>query len=132
MTIERDKSLRDYNSTDFVKYFSKKYLEQYKKEYPVIFARDCSIMLKVMRKFFDAQKPLKDIFTVIDAMFVEYPKRRRIVPIDTNWLYGVVDIYLHPVANKAKSGNKVKAPEVELDAEMKAWLKEEKKKWLDA
>jgi hypothetical protein len=130
MTIQRDKSLRDYNSNDFVKYFSKKFLEANRKDCTIIFARDCSIMLKIMRKFFDAKKELKEIFTFIDEMFIEYPKRRRVIPIDINWLYGVVDIYLHPVANNSKSGNKVKAPEVKLDADMKAWLEEEKKKWL--
>ena len=130
MTIERDKSLRDYNSTDFVKYFSKKFLDVYKKDYVVIFARDCSIMLKIMRKFFDAKMGLKEIFPFIDKMFEEYPKRKRVVPIDINWLYGVVDIYLHPVKNDKKSGNKIKAPEIELDEEMKAWLKSEKEKWL--
>lgn len=130
MTIKRNKPLRDYNSTDFVKYFVKKYIEEYKKECTIIFARDCSIMLKIMRKFFDAKKELKDIFSFIDVMFVEYPKRRRIIPIDINWLYGVTDSYLHPVENVSKSGNKVKAPEVVLDEDMRKWLEEEKKKWM--
>lgn len=130
MVVERDKPLRDYTAADFVKYFAKKYSDAYQREYHIVFARDCSIMLKVMRKFFDADVPFKDIFPFIDKMFIEYPKRRRIKTIDLNWLYGVVDIYLN-VGDKfeGKSGNKVKAP-VELDAEMKEWLKKEKEKWL--
>jgi hypothetical protein len=130
MVVERDKPLRDYTAADFVKYFAKKYSDAYHREYHIVFARDCSIMLKVMRKFFEADVPFKDIFPFIDKMFIEYPKRRRIKSIDLNWLYGVVDIYLN-VGDKfeGKSGNKVKAP-VELDDDMKEWLKKEKEKWL--
>lgn len=84
-------------------------------------------MLKVMRRFNDADVELKEIFTFIDSMFAEYPKRRRIKRIDMNWLYGVINIFLR---TEDKSDNKVKAPEVSLDDEMKAWLQQEKKKWL--
>lgn len=130
LMVHREKNLRDYNSTDFVKYFAKKYAEAYKKDYVMIFARDCSIMLKVMRKFHEAKREFKDIFSFIDEMFVEYPKRRRLKHIDLNWIYGVVDLYLSPGKTKSSSSNKVKAPEVELSAEMKEWLKKEKEKWL--
>lgn len=128
--VQRDKNLRAYTSTDFVKYFAKKFQEEHKRNYNVVFARDCSIMLKVMRKFHDAKKEFKDIFVFIDKMFVEYPQRRRIKPMDLNWLYSVADIYLSPGKIKDASSNKVKAPAVELSPEMKEWLKKEKEKWL--
>ena len=130
LMVQRDKNLRAYTSTDFVKYFAKKFQEEHKRDYSVVFARDCSIMLKVMRKFHEAKKEFKEIFTFIDLMFKEYPLRRRIKPIDMNWLYGVVDMHLSAGKFKAASSNKVKAPEVELSAEMKEWLKKEKEKWL--
>jgi len=124
--VQREKNVRDYNSTDFVKYFAKRYSSTQGKEYPVIFARDCSIMLKVMRKFFEAERPLKDIFKFIDEMFDEYPKRRRLSRIDLNWLFSMTPIYLN--VKKPSKSNKAKAPEMELDEEMKAWLKAEKAK----
>src|ERR1039457_809588 len=95
LMVQREKNIRDYNSTDFVKYFAKKYLETQSKAYPVIFARDCAIMLKVMRKFSEASKPLKDIFPFIDEMFEEYPRRRRLTLIDMNWLFSMTGIYLN-------------------------------------
>jgi len=127
--VQRDKPLRDYTSNDFVKYFAKKYLTTENKEYPVIFARDCAIMLKVMRRFFEAGRPLKDIFPFIDAMFEEYPKRKRLTPIDMNWIFNMTSIYLKTGMKSVRS-SKVKAPEMVLDDEMKAWLKAEKEKWL--
>ena len=129
--IKRNKSLRDYNSSDFVKYFVKKYNENYEMQFQIVFARDCSIMLKVMRKFFEAKIDFKEIFTFMDKMFLEYPKRRRIKSIDINWLYGVVDLYLKKPGDFGKdSGNKIKTPEIILDDDMKKWLEAEKKKWL--
>ena len=128
--IQRDKAIRDYNATDFVKYFMRKYSEINARDYPVVFARDCTIMLKIMRMFFDDKRSFKDIFTFMDVMFEEYPKRRRFKPIDITWLHGVTNLYLHPKRIKAEKSNKVKAP-VELDDDIKKWLLEEKKKWLD-
>jgi hypothetical protein len=125
--VQREKSIRDYNSNDFVKYFAKKYLIAYDKPYAVIFARDSSIMLKVMRAFFEESRPLKDIFKFIDDMFEEYPKRRRLTSIDLNWVFNMTKIYLRPGVVE-KKGNKAKAPEMELDDEMKAWLESEKEK----
>lgn len=130
LMVQRDKNLRAYTSSDFVKYFAKKYREMYNRDYVVLFARDCSIMLKVMRKFHEAEIESKDIFTFMDKMFAEYPKRRRIKPIDMNWLYGILDAYLTTDKFDDKSANKVKAPEVRLDDDMKEWLKKEKEKWL--
>jgi hypothetical protein len=127
LMVQREKSIRDYNSNDFVKYFAKKYLVAYDKAYPVIFARDSSIMLKVMRAFFEENRPLKDIFKFIDDMFEEYPKRRRLTSIDLNWVFNMTKIYLRPGVVE-KKGNKAKAPEMELDDEMKAWLESEKEK----
>ena len=80
--------------------------------------------------FFDDKRSFKDIFTFMDVMFEEYPKRRRFKPIDITWLHGVTNLYLHPKRIKAEKSNKVKAP-VELDDDIKKWLLEEKKKWLD-
>jgi hypothetical protein len=125
--VQREKSLRDYNSNDFVKYFAKKFNDSQGKVYPIIFARDSAIMLKVMRKFFEAGRPLKDIFKFIDDMFEEYPRRKRLTPIDMNWLFSMTGIYLNVKIKDTKS-NKVKAPEMELDDEMKAWLESEKEK----
>ena len=127
LMVQREKSIRDYNSNDFVKYFAKKYLIAYDKPYAVIFARDSSIMLKVMRAFFEESRPLKDIFKFIDDMFEEYPKRRRLTSIDLNWVFNMTKIYLRPGVVE-KKGNKAKAPEMELDDEMKAWLESEKEK----
>lgn len=127
MMVQREKNIRDYNSNDFVKYFAKKYLITYDKAYPVIFARDSAIMLKIMRQFFEASRPLKDIFKFIEDMFTEYPLRRRLTAIDLNWVFGMTKIYLRPNKAETKS-NKVKSPEIELDEEMKAWLKAEKEK----
>ena len=127
MMVQREKSIRDYNSNDFVKYFAKKYLIAYDKDYPVIFARDSAIMLKVMRQFFEAKRPLKDIFKFIDDMYVEYPLRRRLTAVDLNWVFSMTKIYLRPGKTETKS-SKVKSPEIELDDEMKAWLKAEKEK----
>lgn len=126
--VQRDKNIRDYTSSDFVKYFARKYQETYQKEYKVIFARDCSIMLKVMRKFFEADVALKDIFPFIDKMFVEYPKRRRLKNIDMNWIFTMCDMYLSAGDKFEGKSHKVKAPGMELDSEMRAWLKAEKEK----
>lgn len=130
LMIKREKGVRDYNSSDFVKYFAKKFKEAYGRDFVILFARDCSIILKIMRKFHDAEVDHKEIFTFMDKMFVEYPKRRRIKPIDLNWLFGVVDLYLKTDHFKDSRANKVKAPEVALDDEMKEWLRKEKEKWL--
>lgn len=127
---QSSKGIRNYTSSDFVKYFAKKYLETYSKEYKIIFARDCAIMLKVMRKFFEADVAFRDIFLFIDKMFVEYPKRRRLKNIDLNWVFSMCDFYLNAGDKFEGRSNKVKAPEMELDADMKAWLKAEKEKWL--
>ena len=83
-----------------------------------------------MRKFFEADLPLKEIFPFIDEMFDEYPKRRRIKPIDLNWIYGVTSLYLRKGDQEEPTELKAKAPKVELDAEMQAWLKKEKERWL--
>ena len=83
-----------------------------------------------MRKFFDADLPLKEIFIFIDKMFDEYPKRRRLKPIDLNWLHGVTAVYLKTGSKMDETPLKAKAPKVELDAEMQAWLKKEKERWL--
>jgi len=128
LMVQRDKNVRDYNSSDFVKYFARKYLDTYGKEYKVIFARDCAIILKVMRKFFEADVAFKDIFPFIDKMFVEYPKRRRLKNIDLNWVFSMCDMYLNAGDKFEGKSNKVKAPEMELDDEMKAWLRAEKEK----
>ncbi len=130
LMVQRDKNIRDYTSSDFVKYFARKYNDTYGKEYKVIFARDCAIMLKVMRKFFEADVAFKDIFPFIDKMFVEYPKRRRLKNIDMNWVFSMCDMYLNAGDKFEGKSHKVKAPEMELDDEMKAWLKAEKEKWL--
>lgn len=130
LMIERDKHLRAYTAADFVKYFGRLFQDAYKRPYKIIFARDCAILLKVMRKFFEADVEMKDIFPFLDKMFIEYPKRRRIKAIDLNWVYSMVDGYLRPGSPADSKTNKVKAPEVELSPEMKAWLKSEKDKWL--
>lgn len=131
LMVQRDKPLRDYNSTDFVKYFAKKFVETHQKEYPVVFQRDCAIMLKVMRKFHEADVAFRDIFPFIDKMFKEYPRRRRFKPIDMNWIFSMTEIYLN-VGDKLNGGaqNKAKAPAMELDDEMKEWLRKEKAKWM--
>lgn len=128
--VQRDKNLRAYTSSDFVKYFARLYKEMYSRDYVTIYARDCAIMLKLMRKFHDADIDHKDIFVFMDKMFKEYPKRRRIKSIDMNWLYGIVDAYLTTDTFEDKAANKAKAPEIKLDEDMKEWLKKEKEKWL--
>ena len=119
----------ELTSSDFVKYFAKKYFEAYNKEYKIIYARDCSIMLKIMRRFHEADVNLRNIFTFMDKMFIEYPKRRRFKQIDMNWLHGVVNLYLKDGGKLEEKSNKAKAP-IQLDDEMKAWLKAEKEKWM--
>src|SRR5271167_2380151 len=74
LMVQREKPLRDYTVVDLVKYFNRKFKEKNNKERSTIFARDCSIMLKIMHKFHTAKIPLKDIFKFIDKMFEEYPK----------------------------------------------------------
>ncbi len=130
LMVQRDKHIRDYTSSDFVKYFARKYRETYQKDYNVVFARDCAIMLKVMRKFFEADVSFKDIFPFIDKMFVEYPKRRRIKPIDMNWVYSMCDLYLNAGDKFEGRSAKAKAPDASLDPELKAWLQAEKAKWM--
>jgi len=130
LMIQRDKHLREYNSSDFVKYFGKVFNDTYKRPYKIIFARDCAIVLKIMRKFFEADVEMKDIFPFIDKMFIEYPKRRRIKPIDLNWVYSMVRGYLKVDETPDPKAHKVKAPDIELSPEMKQWLKSEKAKWL--
>ena len=130
--VERDKNLRDYKASDFVKYFSRRFFQVNNRIYSTNFARDCSIMLKIMRLFHKSNIPFKGIFKFIDDMFEEYPKRRRIKDIDLNWLHAVAKLYINNnFGKKEEPSNKVKAPEIVLDDEMKKWLQEEKKKWLE-
>jgi len=130
MVIKRDKLFAEYNTTDFVKYFMKKFREVNNNiEYQIVFARDCTIMLGILRRFNQQGKPIRGIFKFIDDMFVEYPKRKRVKPIDIQFLLGVVDLYLSKKNPKRKAENKVKTPAVELDDEMKAWLKAQKEKY---
>ena len=128
MVIRRDKSIQKFNCTDFVKYFGRRFEEIFKRSFDIVYARDCSIMLRIIAEFHKAKKKPKDLFTFIDVMFKEYPRRRRIIPIDISWLHSMAYSYLYK--KPKEKGNKVKAPEVELTDDLKKWLKNEKKKWL--
>ena len=125
MKISLDKS--DPNVTELVKYFAKKFDVVNKIRFQIVYARDCSIMQNIMHRFHKAKKRPYDIYKFIDNMFVEYPKRRRAIPIDISWLLNMSDTFLYkkPTAR----GNKIKA-EFELTDELKVWLESEKKKLL--
>jgi len=127
MVIRRDKLLKEYIPTDFVKYFARKYLEINKIEFDVVYARDCVLMGRVIDYFERAKQPKIKIFAFIDKMFLEYPKRERSEPIDIRFLAATCFFYLH--GKGIKKSLKVKTPTV-LPQELKAWLQEEKKKWL--
>jgi len=128
MVIKRDKTLEDYNANDFVKYFLRKFREVNSREFPVVFARDCSIMVNIMRRFHEAGRKQREIFKFIDYMFTEYPKKKRIKVIDIQFLLGVTDYFLSGRIAGNKAENKVKT-EFKMDDDLKAWLKQEKERW---
>jgi len=129
MVIKRDKSVQEFNCTDLVKYFARQFESTNKRKYDLVYARDCSIMLRIIAEFHKLEKKPKDLIKFINDMFEEYPKRRRILPIDISWLYTMTSRYLYK--KEVKKGNKMKAPDIELTDELKEWLKEEKRKLLD-
>ncbi len=123
MIIKKDKS--DPSCTELVKYFARKYNETNKIVFQVVYARDCSIMQNILHRFFKGKKRPYDIYQFIDAMFEEYPKRRRAIPIDISWLLNMTDVYLYK--KPTTKGNKVKS-EFKLTDDLKDWLQSEKKK----
>lgn len=128
LKIKRDKSLDQTTPTEFVKYFSGKYRQELKADYPVNYARDCIIMSQVLDKFYKADKPRKEIFVFIDEMFRSYNDRPRSLPIDIRFLLAATPSYFKNGGDL--SSKKVKNSKIEITAEMKDWLMKEKEKWL--
>ena len=128
LKIKRDKPLDQTTPTEFVKYFSNKYRQEFKVEYPINYARDCIIMSQVLDKFYKADKPRKDVFAFIDEMFRSYNDRPRSLPIDVKFLLAATPSYFKNGGDL--SSKKVKNSKIEITAEMKDWLVKEKEKWL--
>src|SRR5208282_3313720 len=127
MIIKRDKPFSDYTPPDFVKYFSRKFKETYNQEYPIIFARDCTLVSTIMDRFDGAKKLRTAIFIFIDKMFEEYPLRKRTVDIDIAFLVARSKFYLYE--DGKPSGKNKSITLAELSPELKTWLETEKKKW---
>lgn len=125
--IKRDKSLSKYSSTDFVKYFVRRYNQINKAAFDVNYARDCVIMSSIMHKFEKVGKPKNEIIKFIDYAFDIYDKRMRAETIDFRFLSTMANIFLK--SNTVKN-TKVKTPETILSEDIKQWLLEEKEKWI--
>lgn len=126
--IKRDKPLDQTTSTEFVKYFTNKYRQELKADYPVNYARDCVIMSQVLDKFHKADRPRKEIFSFIDEMFRSYNDRPRTLSIDIRFLLAAVPSYFKNGGDL--SSKKVKNSKIEITPELKDWLMKEKEKWL--
>ena len=128
MYIRRDKILSKYTSTDAVKYFARKFREVNKKEFVIVYARDCTLMTRIFEKFDKACVPISKVFNFIDRMFEEYPKRKRTEDIDVRFLLATADLYLYKRLPEKRS-KKIKNTSP-LSAEIKDWLHQEKLKWI--
>lgn len=127
LKIKRDKSLDQTTSTEFVKYFINKYLQELKADYPVNYARDCVIMSQILDKFHNADKSRKEVFVFIDEMFKSYNDRPRSLPIDVRFLLAATPSYFKNGGDLASK--KVKNSKIEITPELREWLLKEKEKW---
>lgn len=128
LKIKRDKSLDQTSPTEFVKYFTGKYRQELKADYPVNYARDCIIMSQVLDRFYKADKSRKEVFIFIDEMFRSYNDRPRSLPIDVKFLLAATPSYFKNGGDL--SSKKVKNSKIEITPELREWLLKEKEKWL--
>jgi len=121
----------DGNKTalDFVKTFLRRYLEEYDESYPVNFARDCSLMKKVMNKLRRYGRPVSETNT-----FLRWAWKRRSYYINNKYsrlkiglLYSIVDDYISSRKYKLINLNISDEERKQLDKEMKEWIKKRNK-----
>lgn len=124
---KRGKTIDEWNSLDFVKYFMSCYREKFKEVYQVKYSRDCSIVKRLLMQFMGRGKNNHDVHVFIDWVFAREKTwyDRPTVGISLK----IVEDYFREKKMKPK---KIEFPEVDekaLTKDMQEWLERERAKW---
>ncbi len=125
MVIKIKNTVDKWNAPDFIKYFTKKYIRLYNKDYGVVvWGKEGILFQKIQREFFVRGKEQTEIIKFIDWGFDMYSEDKVEGTLTIGYLYKAIEKYFkirkweEPIIQAIQD-------ESELDDEMKKWLEEE-------
>lgn len=115
-------------SPDLVRYFASRFELKYGRPYPIIYAKDCSVMKRIIQTFSTHNRGISLIPKFIDWVFAEYDKGNFPLPLTVGFLVTWVPRYIGVyVAEEAKAQKK--KPAKPLSNKMVEWLEDQRKNY---
>lgn len=122
------KNIDDWNALDFVKYFVRRYQALYNKRIFPVYAKDCTIVKRIIRKFHRAEKTNKEVY---DFFVWAFDEKSAPGELTIGVLARLAEEYfeLHNYKEKEIDLTEAYGKEEEHDKAMSEWLEKEREKW---